>query len=340
MAAAAFAPAPGGLRLQKTNVQTVLTLDGLQQRRRLLAAAGTALLGGAAFAQTSTTPSATPPTTPAPLRVVASFSILADLAREVGGSAVVVHSLVGADADAHHFSPKPQHAQQLARAELVVVNGLGFEGWLDRLVSASGYRGPVLVVTEGLQPRRAGATADPHFWHDLVLTQHAVGRLQQALSAARPAQAALFAKRAGAYQQQLQALHLQTLQRLAAVATDRRRVVSPHDAFGYLGAAYGIEFLPVRVRASGGEASAAEVARLIALLRQKKAQALFVENISDPRLLERIAREAGVSIGGRLYSDALSAPGTEADSYLKLMRHNTQALVAALTAVAAAAPTR
>lgn len=269
--------------------------------------------------------------TMAPLRVVASFSILADMARVVGGDAVAVSTLVQNNADAHVFSPSPAHAQRVAQAELVVVNGLGFEGWLQRLVQASGYRGPVLALSQGITARRLGSAADPHVWQDLALAQRYVATLRDAFSAARPQQAGAIAARAAAYQTQLQALDHSIRQRLAAVPAERRRVVSPHDAFAYFGAAYGIEFLAVRGRNSDSEASAADVARLIQLLRQQRANAVFVENISDPRLLQRIAREAGVAVGGRLYSDALSAPGTEADTYLKMFTHNANAIVTVLT---------
>ncbi len=267
-----------------------------------------------------------------PLRVVASFSILADMARVVGGDAVAVSTLVDANADAHVFSPRPAHAQMVVQAELVVVNGLGFEGWLQRLVQASGYKGPVLELGRGITPRRMGPGPDPHAWQDLAQAQRYVAALRDAFSTARPAQAAAIAARAAQYQQQMQALDNQVRQRMAGVPAERRRVVSPHDAFAYFGAAYGVEFLPVRGRSSDSEATAADVARLIGVLRKQRANAVFVENISDPRLLQRMAQEAGVGVGGRLYSDALSAPGTEADTYLKMFTHNANAIVAALEA--------
>ena len=282
----------------------------------------------AAWAQPTTAPAA--PST-APLRVVASFSIVADMARVVGGDAVTVSTLVDNNSDAHVFSPRPAHAQRVAQAELVVVNGLGFEGWLQRLVQASGYRGPVLELGKSITPLRSGSAADPHAWQDLALAQRYVATLRDAFSAARPQQASAIATRALQYQQQLQRLDAQIRQRLAPVPAERRRVVSPHDAFAYFGVAYGVEFLAVRGRNSDSEASAADVARLIQLLRKQRANAVFVENISDPRLLQRIAAEAGVGVGGRLYSDALSAPGTEADTYLKMFTHNANAIIQALT---------
>ena len=294
----------------------------------MASAAATWTLGLLLPARVQAQPQAQPST---PLRVVASFSILADLARVVGGDAVSVNSLVPANADAHIFSPRPAHAQMVAQADLVVVNGLGYEGWLQRLVAASGYKGPVLELGAGITPRRLGAAPDPHAWQDPAHAQTYVAQLRKAFSAARPAQADAIAARTALYTQQLQALDQRTRQQLAAVPPARRRVVSPHDAFAYFGAAYNIEFLAVRSRNADSEASAADVARLIQLLRQQRANAVFVENISDPRLLQRIAAEAGVAVGGRLYSDALSAPGTEADTNLKMLTHNANAIVQALT---------
>jgi zinc/manganese transport system substrate-binding protein len=267
-----------------------------------------------------------------PLRVVASFSILADLLREVGGAAVEVASLVGPDADAHVYQPSPTDARRLAAADLVVVNGLGFEGWLDRLVRASGYRGRVAVASEGVTPRRIGAGPDPHAWQDLGLARRYVANLGRALAALRPAAAADTTARATAYLTRLDALDRRVRERLARVPRERRRVVTSHDAFGYFGAAYGIDFLAPQGMSTDSEASAAAVAGLIRQIRREGVRAVFVENVTDPRLIERIAREGGVKVGGRLYSDALSAPGGPADSYLKLFAHNAEAIATALGA--------
>lgn len=265
-----------------------------------------------------------------PLRVVASFSILADMAREVGGDAVEVAALVGPDADAHVFEPRPADARRLAGADLVVVNGLGFEGWLDRLVVASGYRGPVQVASDGIAPRTLGHGPDPHAWQDLTLAQRYVAHLRDAMARARPARAVLFEARAADYLARLQRLDGEVRARFDAIAPARRRVITSHDAFGYFGAAYGIEFLAPQGANTASEPSAAAVARLIDQIRGEKVRAVFIENITDPRLVERIARESGVHVGGRLYSDALSRPGTQADTYLRLFDHNAATLAAAL----------
>ena len=267
---------------------------------------------------------------PAPLNVVASFSLLADMVAAVGGDAVRVHALVGADADAHAFTPAPADAQRLAQADLIVVNGLGFEGWIDRLVRASGSKAPVLVASQGITVRRIGRVVDPHAWQSLVAAQHYLENMRAALVAARPAQATAINGRAAGYAQQLAALDASVRQRLASIPVDQRRVVTSHDAFGYLADAWGLDMRAAQGWTTAGEASAADVARLIRQLKAQRVRALFVENISDPRLVQRIAKEAGATLGGTLYSDALSPPGTRADSYLKLMAHNAETLLAAL----------
>lgn len=287
-------------------------------RRSLLAAAGLALLPGTRAAE------------PAPLRVVASFSILADLVREVTGDSADVQSLVGPDADAHVFEPTPAHARTLARAELVVVNGLGFEGWMNRLVAASGYRGPVLVASQGVAARKLGGAFDPHAWQSLVHAQQYVDNIRAALSSARPALAAVYTQRATAYRERLQALDARIAEQFAAVPAAQRRVITSHDAYAYLGAAYGISFIAPRGWSTEAEPSAAAVAVLVRQVKAQQARALFVENISDRRLIERIAQDSGAVVGGTLYSDALSAPGGAADTYLRLYEHNASSIAAAL----------
>lgn len=269
-----------------------------------------------------------------PLQVVASFSILADMTREIAGDAAHVHSLVGANADAHVFEPTPADAQRLARADLVIVNGLHFEGWIERLVRSSGYRGPLVEATRGIVPRRAGRGVDPHAWQSLVHAQRYVENIRAALVAAAPAQAAAIDARAAAYRQRLQALDTAARAAFEAIPPEQRRVVSTHDAFGYLGEAYGITFISPRAWTTDSEASAAAVAAVIRQVRLHQARALFVENITDRRSIERIAQETGAQVGGTLYSDALSAPGAGADSYLRLFEHNVKVIAGALQAAA------
>lgn len=275
-------------------------------------------------------------------RVVASFSVLADMAREVAPAGVEVTSLVGPDADAHVFKPSPADGRRLAQADLVLVNGLGFEGWIERLVRASGYRGTVAVAAEGLKARRGAGShghghghghahdVDPHAWHDLAHARHYVTRIAEALATRWPDRAAEIAGRRADYLSRIEALDQRLRERLAAVPREQRRVIVSHDAFGYLGAAYGIDFFAPQGWNTHSEPSAATVARLIRQIRQQQVRAIFVENISDPRLVERIAREAGARVGGTLYSDALSRPGGPADSYLKMFEHNVTTLAQAL----------
>ena len=273
-------------------------------------------------------------TSAAPVQVVASFSLLADMVAVVGGDAVAVHALVGPDADAHAFTPAPADAQRLAQAGLIVVNGLGFEGWIDRLVRASGSKAPVLVASQGISVRRLGQQVDPHAWQSLVAAQRYVENIRAALVAilgpTRPTQAAAINARAAAYTRQLAALDASVRSRLAAIPADQRKLVTSHDAFGYLADAWGLDMRAAQGWTTAGEASAADVARLIRQLKAQRVRALFVENISDPRLVQRIAREAGATLGGTLFSDALSPPGSQADTYLQLMAHNAETLLAAL----------
>ena len=294
------------------------------QRRSWLLAMLAAANGTAARAQPA------PAVGSAKLNVVASFSVLADMLREIGGDAVSVTALVGPDADAHVFEPRPADVQRVAQAGLVVVNGLGFEGWIERLVRSSGYKGVVAVATRGITPRLQNGVADPHAWQSLVLARRYVENLRQALGQTLPAATALFDARAADYQRRIDDLHTTLLARLAQVPVAERKVVTSHDAFGYFAEAYGVEFRAPQGWSTASEASAADVARIVRQLKAQRVRALFVENISDPRLLERIAREAGARVGGTLYSDALSPPGTAGDTYLRMFEHNAATLLAAL----------
>lgn len=266
----------------------------------------------------------------APLRVVASFSILADWVREIGGEALSVQTLVGPDADAHVFQPRPQHARAVADAELVFLNGLGFEGWLPRLLRASGSRSHTVTVSDGLDARLPDGRRDPHLWHNLAHVRHAAQGIVRALVAARPAQAAGFEARGAAYLRQVAALQAWAEPAFATLPPTHRHVVTSHDAFAHLGAALGLRFSAPQGWSTQGEPSAQAVGRLIQQLKAGQARALFVENISNPKLIQRIAQEANVRVGGTLYSDALSSAQGPASTYLKLMRHNLDTLLQAL----------
>jgi zinc/manganese transport system substrate-binding protein len=281
-------------------------------------------------------------------RVVASFSILADMAARVGGDKVEVSSLVGPNGDAHVYEPAPADAKTIAEADLVVVNGLGFEGWFARLVEASGYKGPVVTASEGVAAAKmdeeeehaeAGhdddhdhdhGAFDPHAWQNAANTVIYAGNIAKALCEADTANCETYKSNAAAYVTELKALDAEIKAAVERVPADRRTVIMSHDAFGYFARAYGITVLAPEGVSTDSEASAQDVAKLIAQTKDKKAAALFVENVSDPRLIEQISRETGLSIGGELYSDALSPPDGPAASYIAMMRHNARLLTAAM----------
>ncbi|MCZ8129912.1 MAG: zinc ABC transporter substrate-binding protein [Steroidobacteraceae bacterium] len=265
-----------------------------------------------------------------PVNVVASFSILADLVAKVAGPAARVSALVGPDGDAHVYEPSPADARRVREAALVVVNGLGFEGWMPRLIRASGYRGPVVTATEGIAARPGGRHPDPHAWQDPALVKAYVNNVLAGLTRAVPALAATFRASAAAFVDELDALDADLRARFARVPASRRRVITTHDAFAYFGAAYGVEFLTLQGWTTENEPSAADVARLVRVARTGGASAAFVENIADPRLVRTLAADTGLRFGGRLYSDALAPPGHPASTYLGMMRHNAETLLAAL----------
>lgn len=278
-----------------------------------------------------------------PVKVTASFSILADMTKRIGGDDVAVTALVGPDGDAHVYQPTPADAKAVAGAQLVVVNGLGFEGWLDRLVKASGYKGPVTVATKGVKPLKGAdshehnhkeghdhGAADPHAWQSVANAQIYAENILAGLTAAAPDKADAFKARHAAYRADLAALDAEIKAALAPVPQKSRKIVTTHDAFAYFGKAYGVTFLSATGVSTESEASAGDVAKLIRQIKKEKVKAVFVENISDPRLVQRIAEETGAALGPAVYSDALAASG-DASTYVGMMRQNAKAFAAALT---------
>jgi zinc/manganese transport system substrate-binding protein len=268
------------------------------------------------------------------LKVVVSFSILGDIVKNVGGERVVVTTLVGPDGDAHVFEPTPADARAVAAADLVFVNGLGFEGWMDRLIKASGYRGPLVVASDGVQSRTMdedGRTVtDPHAWQDLGNGRRYVETIAAALAAADPAAASAYRATAATYEAELAAKDQWVRDELAGVPAERRKIITSHDAFGYFGAAYGVTFLaPVGV-STEDEPSAAGMARLIRQMKKEGVRVVFFENMTNPKLIETLASEAGARVGGTLYADALSPPAGPADTYLKMFDNNLPQLKAAM----------
>ena len=265
-----------------------------------------------------------------PLKAVASFSILADLVRNVGGSSVDVVTLVGPDSDAHVYSPTPRDARKIVDAGLIVVNGLGFEGWLPRLVQSSGSRARIVTATEGIAPLRLGSAADPHAWQSVGNAKIYVANVRDALSAADPAHAGQYRANADAYLARLDALDREVRDAVATLPPARRRVISTHNAFGYFAAAYGIEFVAPLGVSTESEPSARDVARIVSQVRQAKIPAVFLENFTDPRLMQRISAETGAKVGGTLYSDSLTGEKGDAPTYIDMVRHNIRALTRAL----------
>ncbi|CAO4166115.1 metal ABC transporter substrate-binding protein [Methylorubrum populi] len=277
------------------------------------------------------------------LKAMATFSILADLITQVGGERVSVTSLVGPDADAHGYSPTPGDARHVAEADLVVVNGLGFEGWIERLIKASGTKAPVIVASKGVTTIAGshdhdddhghdhGDHADPHAWQSVANVKLYVVNIRDGLSAADPAHAALYAENAAAYARKLDALEGEIRTTLQTIPAERRRIITTHDSFGYFSAAYGMRFLAPQGISTDSEAGPKDVARIIRQIRRDKVPAVFVETIADPRLMQQIARESGAKVGGRIYSDALSGPDGPAPGYLEMMRSNLTAFRDALS---------
>lgn len=289
-------------------------------RRTLLAAA--AGLPFAARAQAS-------------LPAVASFSILADMLSEIGGPRVAARAVVGPDVDAHHFQPRPSHAEALRSAGIAIRNGAGFDGWFDRLLSSTRFGGVAVTATEGvaLRPASGGHShggRDPHAWQDARLAVQYVRNIEVGLTRADPAGAEEYRGRAASYVQRLEALDGWIRAQVATVPEARRVVITGHDAFGYFGAAYGVRFRAPQGMNMNSEPSAQQVATLIRLIRAEALTAVFLENIGNPATLRRIADEAGVQVRGRLYADALSAPDGPAATYEAMMRYNTGAMVAAM----------
>lgn len=303
------------------------------------------LLAGAALASSPTLALAQ---SPAKLPVLTSFTILADIIGRVGGERVAVASLVGPGGDAHVFQPAPSDARKVADAKLVVINGLHFEGWLVRLVDAAATKPRMVKASDGVTPRKPPEEhdehghkkadkhghhhdVDPHAWQSVANVKLYVENIRKALTEVDAEGASAYAANAAAYQQELDALDAEIKAAVAALPKARRSVVTTHDAFGYFADAYGLKFVAPKGVSSEAEASAKDVARIIRQIKAEKIPAVFLENISDPRQMQRIAAETGARIGGALYSDALSPPDGPAPTYVDMMRHNVRELTKALS---------
>lgn len=285
------------------------------------------------------------------LPVVASFSILGDLVSAVGGERVSVTTLVGANQDAHAFEPKPADAKAILRSRLLFTNGLGFEPWAQKLASAAGYQGVTVVASAGVKPRPLGDEkghahhghahgdhdhdhahdeADPHAWQNPDNVVLYVRNIASALAQADPAGQAVYQANSAAYVQELQALDAWAKAQFAAIPAAKRKVITSHDAFGYFADHYQIRFLAPQGVSTETEPGAKQVAQLIRQIKREKIRAVFIENMSNPKLLTQLSRDAGVSVGATLYADALSSPDQPGATYLKMMRHNVTQLAAGM----------
>jgi zinc/manganese transport system substrate-binding protein len=273
-----------------------------------------------------------------PVAVVASFSILGDLVQVVGGDRVKLTTLVGPNADAHAFTPNPAHAKTLLGARLLVINGFDFEPWAQKLATSAGFKGVTVLASNGVKPRpmskdkraHAHVQIDPHAWQNPQNVVVYVNNIAAGLAQVDPAGAVMYKTNADAYVQQLWALDAQAQVQLDAIAGHRRKIITSHDAFGYLGDRYGITLLAPEGINTDAEPSAKHVAELIRQVKREAIQTVFVENMRNPKLIEQLGKDAGAHVGGILYSDALSGTDGPASTYLKLMHHNLTQLMAAM----------
>lgn len=269
-----------------------------------------------------------------PLEAVASFTVIADMVHNVGGDHVHVTSLIGPNGDPHVYEPTPDDAQALKKADVAFVSGLNLEGWLGRLVTASGYKGQPVVLSDGIQTRSmeedGQRITDPHAWNSAANAVVYVRNIISALAKADPANAAAYQANGQRYIAQLQALDSYARAQVQAIAPQRRKVLTSHDAFGYFGDAYGVTFLSPLGFSTESEASAADVGRLINQIKREHVSAYFFENSGDPRLVQQIARASGAQPGGELYVEALSPPDGPAPTYLQMFRYNVDKMVAAM----------
>ncbi len=275
------------------------------------------------------------------VKVVATFSILGDLTKNGGGDRIEMATLVGPNGDVHVYEPTPADAEAVRSADLVVVNGLALEGWMDRLIKTSGFKGTVVVASQGVKPRemtageleqgaRRGPIIDPHAWQDLGNARLYVQNIAKGLALVDPGGASVYQANAEAYTAKLSELDRWVRKEFSGIPRQKRRMITTHDAFGYFGAAYGITIISPVGFSTESEASAGDIANLIKQIRREKITAVFLENVTDPRLMEQVAKETGVSLGGTLYSDALSNPDGPAPTYLKMFKHNATLIAAAM----------
>ena len=303
------------------NTLNSMYLTNLPRRFLLASATALALLSSTAYAADK-------------LPVTASFSILGDIVGVVGGDRVTVTTLVGPDEDAHVFEPKPTDVKTILASKLVVSNGLGFEPWAGKLIKSAGYKGEALVAAKGVKVRQLKEdghdATDPHAWQNPNNVVLYARNIAAALSKVDAAGASTYQANAEAYVKELQTLDAWAKEQFAAIPAPKRKVITSHDAFGYFAAQYGITFLAPRGVNADTEPSAKQVAQLINQIQREKIRAVFVENMSNPKLVAQLSKDAGAKVGATLFADALSGPDKPGATYLQMMRHNVTELVAGM----------
>jgi len=295
--------------------------------RRLFFIAATvlaAMLGASATAQAAD-----------PMKVSASFSVLGDMVKQVGGDRVEVFTFVGPNGDAHVYEPTPADAKELSESKVLFINGLGLEGWMTRLEKSSGFKGTVVTASKGITPRKMvedeKTVTDPHAWQDLANGKIYVGNIRDALMAVDPEGKATYEANAQQYLDGITGMETKVKEAIAKLPPERRKIITTHDAFGYFGAAYGMAFIAPEGVSTESEASAKDVAKIIRQIKAENIPAVFLENVTDSRLLDQISKETGAKIGGTLFSDALSPPDGPAGTYLGMFRNNIEILSEALS---------
>ncbi|TCK08534.1 metal ABC transporter solute-binding protein, Zn/Mn family [Marinobacterium mangrovicola] len=268
------------------------------------------------------------------LDVVASFTVLADVVKNVGGDQVNVTSLVPANGDPHDFEPSPENARALKQADVTFLSGENLEIWFERLAEASGNTQTPVIVSDGIATHtfeEDGETIiDPHVWNSAANVLVWIDNIEQALVAAAPEDAAAIHQSADAYRQKIQALDADIKAKIDAVPEEARKVLTSHDAFGYYTAEYGVQFMSPLGVSTETEASAGEVARLIDQIKEEGVKVYFIESSNDGRLVEQIANATGAKSGGELYPEALSAADGVAPTYIELMNFNTSQILSAI----------
>jgi zinc/manganese transport system substrate-binding protein len=271
-----------------------------------------------------------------PLQVVASFSILGDLVKLVGGDKVEVETIVGRNGDAHMYEPTPIDVKRVSVADIVFMNGLGFEGWIERLIKSSGFKGPIVVVGKNIHPRlvfEGRLVEDPHAWHSIPNAIVYIHNIVEVLSEKDPCHKAFYEKNATDAIKRLNALDAEMRQRLSHIPPAHRKIITAHDAFGYFGNSYGIEFLAPIGTNTESEPCAKDMVKLIEAIKRYGVQTIFLENITNPKLIQQLAHETKAKVGPVLYSDALSEVEGVAGTYEAMMRHNFEEFIRAMEAM-------